>query len=192
MTILFVPVQFNGNSSGSRSARMCYKYLLKNNEVFVYSFGDINKPINISETHFIKRTPFLFKHNFFSANIKEEFNLIVDNLKPDCVFIFGNLWLFPNYYYEILLKKNIKIIQMILRQEFHCYHSHAVIDKKGNLLNSNIFYNYDLKKYDFSVKNLVKALFFKFQKRKKLNYLTKVDTLIGSSNDRSYQISLSS
>ena len=179
-----MPVQFNGSSSGARSARSCYKYLSLNNDVTVFSFGTLDKDLEMNDIKYIQRSLFHVKHNFFSKKIKLEFIKIIKSIKPDFVFIFGNIWSFPNIYYDYLHSKGTKIVQMILRQEFFAYHSHAVIDSDGNLVNKNIFFNYDNGRYTLSAKEILKSLYFLFAKNRKLSYLRKNYAVIGSSDEQ--------
>ncbi|MGL2995222.1 glycosyltransferase [Flavobacterium sp. TSSA_36] len=130
--LLIVDVFFN-KQSGSLAANEKAKLLRENGYVInVYSNDGSNQMFDDGGKSFLRR----FKKNTYSHDFdfsRDEYNAVLDECKPDIIFLVAGVFPYAGVFIEEAKKRNIKVVSMCYTQDFFCARSYS------NDLNSPCF-----------------------------------------------------
>ena len=111
--ILFVPDVISSNDSGARSASYTVKILLDMGyNVAIYA-SDIDSNKFKKANNFF-RSHFSMIQHFLSSSIKNEFQKVLSDYKPNYVFFAGGTINKPLAFYSVCIKKEFRLFLLII------------------------------------------------------------------------------
>ena len=154
------------------------------NEIAV--FTEEEQSFKISDILYFKRPQYKALSNYYSSSYEHALNRVIKIFNPHFIFFIGGIVNVPNDYYKVALKKNVKIVHLLLVQDFFCSGLHAIIKDKDHLKSINHGFKYHLSK-TLDQKKLHPIFyylnFWLQQKRRKKNLLS-LHKVLGSSNQQ--------
>ena len=124
LKILIHPDIFYSGHSGAIAAREAARQLSNlGYDIAIFTHDQQNK--ELGNYKYFSRIPFNGTANYFSSKYKESFKKVIEDFNPAFVFFIGGIINTPVIYLDMCRQYGIKIVFLLLVQDFFCARLHA-------------------------------------------------------------------